>query len=115
MNSETKRRAFRLGSDNGMHAFRWTSEQAIDYMSMHTVKAGKDIQVEIDQYIAWLGKAHPCKNGELKILELLCRAKKDLRDRFKILEFHDVFPENNAVPLDVLERHINYCKKSNAN
>ena len=106
MKSKTVRRACRLGDDTGMHAFRWTREQAIDYLSMHTVKAGKDVQVEIDQYIAWPIKAHPHKNWELKILELRNRAKKELRDRFNILDFHDIFPENSAFPLDVLEEHI---------
>jgi len=109
------RRACRLGGDTGMHAFRWTREQAINYMSKHTVEAGKDIQVEIDQYIAWPSKAHPYKNGELKILELGNRAEKERRERFNILDLHDVFLEYGAVPIDVLERHINYCIKSNAN
>ena len=115
MNSETMRRACRLGCDTGMHAFRWTHEQAIDYISMHNVKAGKDIQVEIDQYIAWPSKAHPHKNRELKIIELRNRAEKERRERFNILDFHDVVLEDGAVPLDVLERHINQYIKSNAN
>ena len=115
MNSETKRRACRLRGDTSMHAFRWTREQAIDYMSMHTVKAGKDIQVEIDRYIAWPSKAHPYKNGELKILDLHNRAEKESRERFDILDFHDVVHEDSAVLPNVLERHIKYYMKSNAN
>ena len=115
MNSETMRRACRLGCDTGMHAFRWTCEQVIDYISMYTVKAGKDIQVEIVQYIAWPSKAHPYKNRELKIIEFRNRAEKERRERFNILDFHDFVLKGGAVPLDVLERHINYCMKSNAN
>ena len=115
MSSEIIRRACRLGCDTGMHAFRWTREQAIDYISMHTVKARKDIQVMIDQYIAWPSKAHPYKNRELKIIELGNRAEKERRERFKLLDFHDVVLEHGAVPLNVLERHINYYVKFNAN
>ena len=107
--------ACRFGADTGMNAFRWIREQAIDYMSKHTVKAGKDIQVEIGRYIAWSGKAHAYKNGELKILELRNRAEKERGEKFNILDFHDVVPEDGAVPLNVLERHINYYRKSNAN
>ena len=115
MKSETMRRAYRLSGDTGMHAFRWISEKAIDYMSKHTVKAGKDIQVEIDRYIAWPGNAHAYKNGELKILELRNRAEKERRKRFNILDFHDVVVEYGSVSQDVLEKYINYYIKSNAN
>ena len=114
MNSETMRRACRLVSDIGMYALHWMREKAIDYMSKHTVKAGKDIQIEIDKYIAWAGKAHAYKNGELKFLELRNRAEKEHRERFNILDFHDVVLGDGAVPLDVLERHINQYIKSNA-
>ena len=115
MSSEIIRRACRLGCDTGMHAFRWTREQAIDYISMHTVKARKDIQVMIDQYIAWPSKAHPYKNRELKIIELGNRAEKERREKPTILDCHDVVPEDGAVFLDILESHVNYYTKSNAN
>ena len=108
-------RACRLVGDNGMHAFRWTREQSFDYLSKHTVEAGKGIQVEIDRYIAWLGKAHPYKNGELKILEPCNRAEKERREKFNILDCLDVVPEYGIVLLDVLEKNINYYTKSNAN
>ena len=115
MNSETMRRACRIGCNTGMHAFRWTSEQSIDYSSKHTVRAWKDIQVENDRYIAWPGEAHPYKNGELKIFEPRNRAEKERREKPNILDCHDVVPEDGAVFLDILERHVNYYTKSNAN
>ena len=115
MNSETMRRACRIGCNTGMHAFRWNRDQAIDYMSKHTLKAGKDIQVEIDRYIAWPSKAHPYKNGELKIFEPRNRAEKERREKPNILDCHDVVPEDGAVFLDILESHVNYYTKSNAN
>ncbi len=115
MNSETMLRACRLGCDTGMHAFRWTDKQSIDYLSKHTVIAGKGIQFKIDRYIAGLGKAHPYKNGELKIFELCNHAEKERREKFNILDCLDVVPEYGIVPLDVLERHVNYYTKSNAN
>ena len=115
MNSETMRRACGLGCDTGMYTFSWTNEQSIDYLSKHTVRAGKDIQFENDRYIAWPGEAHPYKSGELKVFDPRNRAEKERRERFNILDFHDVVLVDGAAPMDVLERHVNYYIKSNAN
>ena len=55
------------------------------------------------------------KNGELKIFEPRNRAEKERREKPNILDCHDVVREDGAVFLDILERHVNYYMKSNAN
>ncbi|MFI5362215.1 MAG: DUF885 domain-containing protein [Elusimicrobiota bacterium] len=99
-------RAVRLVVDTGMHSLGWSRRQAIDYFKENTSKTDHDITVEVDRYIAWPGQALAYKIGQMKMLELRERAKKELGDRFDIRAFHDAVLETGSVPLDVLDRHI---------
>ncbi len=99
-------RACRLVIDTGIHAFGWTREDAIDYLARHTALPLHEVTTEIDRYIGWPGQALAYKLGELKIKELRQRAEETLGDKFDLRAFHDAVLEQGAVPLDVLERHI---------
>lgn len=99
-------RAVRLVVDTGIHAKRWTREQAIDYMKANTGMAQSDVVAEIERYIVMPGQATSYKVGMMKILELRERAKSILGDRFDLRDFHDVVLKNGAVPLDILERLV---------
>jgi len=97
-------RAARLVVDTGIHYKRWTREQAFQYMLNNVGWASYG---EIDRYIAWPGQACAYKVGELKILELRERAKKELGDKFDTKEFHSVVLKHGSMPLEILERLIN--------
>ena len=96
-------RANRLVLDTGVHYKHWTRQQMVDYFHAHSSQDEPSIQSETDRYIAYPGQALSYKIGQLKILELRERAKKQLGDKFDIRAFHDEILNGGALPLDVLE------------
>ncbi|MDR3445353.1 DUF885 family protein [Dyella sp.] len=96
-------RADRLVLDTGVHYKHWTRQQMVDFFHAHSSEDEPDVQAETDRYITWPGQALAYKTGQLKILELRARAKKELGDKFDIRAFHDEILNGGALPLDVLE------------
>lgn len=90
-------RARRLVTDTGLHAYKWTREQAIAYGIR---------QAEVDRYVVMPGQACSYKIGMLKILELRAEARKKMGERFNVPAFHDVVLRNGAVPLVQLEKIV---------
>jgi uncharacterized protein (DUF885 family) len=90
-------RARRLVVDTGLHAKRWTRQQAIDY----GIEAS-----EVERYAVYPGQACSYMIGELKILELRDKAQKALGNRFALREFHNTVLRAGSVPLQVLEGQV---------
>lgn len=108
-------RACRLVVDTGIHAFGWTRDQVVDYMSDNTALSMHEINTETDRYIAWPGQAISYKMGELKIRELRSMATEALEEDFDIREFHEIILEQGTVTLPILEERIkNYISKKKA-
>ena len=99
-------RAVRLVTDTGLHAKRWSREQAIDYFRRNSLLSERDIVKEVERYLTNPGQATSYKIGELKIMELRARAQTALGDRFDIRDFHAVVLGSGSVPLDVLEDQV---------
>lgn len=99
-------RAVRLVVDTGMHAKRWTREQAIDYMIEHTGMGQKEVTSEIERYLVMPGQALAYKIGMLKILQLRERAQRELGESFDIRQFHNVVLTNGSLPLEILEQVV---------
>ncbi|MFZ6658065.1 DUF885 domain-containing protein [Undibacterium sp. TJN19] len=97
-------RAIRLVVDTGLHAKHWTREQALDYFDKH---ASIRPEAEVDRYVAWPAQALGYKIGQLKIIELRQHAQAELGDKFDLRSFHDNMLNAGALPLDMLEQHIN--------
>ena len=90
-------RARRLVVDTGLHAKRWTREQAIAY------GIGPS---EVERYVVFPGQACSYKLGQLKILELRSRARRALGERYSPKEFHRAVLRTGTVPLELLEREV---------
>lgn len=99
-------RACRLVVDTGIHAFGWSRQQAIDFLSNNTALSAYEFSTEIDRYISWPGQALGYKIGQMKIMELRKMAEKKLTNQFDIREFHDVVLWSGSVPLDILEENV---------
>jgi uncharacterized protein (DUF885 family) len=91
-------RARRLVVDTGIHAKRWTRQQAIDY----GIEAS-----EIDRYVVNPGQACAYMIGQLKIIELRDKAQQALGARFSPKAFHNAVLMTGTVPLPLLERQVN--------
>ncbi|HXI14396.1 MAG TPA: DUF885 family protein [Thermoanaerobaculia bacterium] len=100
-------RAIRLVVDTGLHAKRWTREQVVQFFHDHSGLDEVEIQAETDRYIVWPGQALGYKIGQLKILELRERARRELGTSFDIREFHDEVLGAGSLPLDMLEARVN--------
>ena len=90
-------RARRLVVDTGLHAMRWTRQQAIDY----GIEAS-----EVERYVVNPGQACSYKIGQLEIFRLRDKARTALGQRFSIKDFHNVVLAAGTVPLTVLEHEV---------
>jgi uncharacterized protein (DUF885 family) len=88
-------RARRLVVDTGIHAFKWTKQQAMDYGFT---------EAEIERYFCWPGQATAYMVGFLRIMELRQKAQRALGDRFSMKDFHNAMLRGGAMPFDVLEQ-----------
>ncbi|HEY8593575.1 MAG TPA: DUF885 domain-containing protein [Sphingomicrobium sp.] len=100
-------RAVRLVLDTGIHSKRWTREQAIDYFRTNALLSERDATKEVERYFNNPGQATSYMVGQLKILELRDKARRELGPKFDIRDFHAVVLENGSLPLDVLEELVN--------
>jgi uncharacterized protein (DUF885 family) len=99
-------RAVRLVVDTGMHAKRWSREQAIAYMLSKTGNTEDEVTREIERYVVWPGQATAYKTGQLAILRMRAKAEAQLGDNFELKEFHELVLGNGAMPLGILEKTV---------
>ena len=99
-------RAVRLVVDTGLHAKRWTREEAIDYMVGKTGMTEEEVTREIERYVVWPGQALAYKTGQLAILDMRDHAERELGESFDLKAFHEKLLEHGALPLEVLREQV---------
>jgi uncharacterized protein (DUF885 family) len=99
-------RAARMVVDTGLHHFRWSRQQAIDYFVDEVGRSQAGAAQQIDMYLYYNGYFTAYKLGMLKILELRQRAIDELGERFDIKRFHRTVLLHNRLPLPLLERLV---------
>lgn len=108
-------RACRLVVDTGIHAKRWSREEAVNYLVENTPNPEYDAQKAIERYIAMPGQATAYMIGKLKIMELREKAMQQLGDKFSWAGFHDEVIKYGPVPLSILEENIDTWIESQQN
>lgn len=99
-------RACRMVVDTGLHAKRWTRQQAIDWFASTNGSSVDEVTGEVDRYCSWPGQACGYKVGHSEINRLRDRAKTALGDRYDFKAFNDAVVQGGGVPMTVLGRNV---------
>ncbi|MBV9344426.1 MAG: DUF885 domain-containing protein, partial [Gammaproteobacteria bacterium] len=99
-------RAVRLVVDTGLHALRWTREQAIAFMREATGDADSDVIAEVERYMAWPGQALGYKLGQLRLLDMRAALARRLGAGYDLREFHRAVLASGALPLGLIEQQV---------
>ena len=99
----------RLVIDTGMNHLGWDIERAREFMSARVVYSDVEVATELLRYSADIhGQALAYRIGNLEILRLRQKAEDALGDRFDIKAFHAAVIGSGAMPMVVLEEHIDW-------
>jgi uncharacterized protein (DUF885 family) len=95
-------RAVRLVVDTGLHAKRWSREQAIQWAVDNSGRTRDSMTSEIDRYCGTPGQACGYKVGHTEINRLRDKAKAALGAKYDLRTFDDLLVRTGSAPLTVL-------------
>ena len=99
-------RAVRLVVDTGLHAKRWTREQAVRFFVERNGSNPLEVASEVDRYCSWPGQACGYKIGHSEIVRQRARAQAELGTRYDLRDFNDAVVKGGNVPMDVLAKNV---------
>ncbi len=105
-------RACRMVVDTGLHAKRWTRDEAIRWFATTNGSTVDEVSGEVDRYCSWPGQACGYKVGHSEINRLRDRAKTALGARYDFKAFNDAVVQGGGVPMTVLGRNVDAFVKA---
>jgi uncharacterized protein (DUF885 family) len=97
----------RLVVDTGMNLLGWPRSKAVEYMKENLLNSDSEIHTETLRYSSDIpGQALAYLMGANKIMELREKSRAELKDRFDIRQFHQTVLGSGAMPMTVLEKHV---------
>jgi uncharacterized protein (DUF885 family) len=99
-------RCCRLVVDTGLHAKRWTRQQAVDYFVEKNGSNLLEVASEVDRYCSWPGQACGYNVGHSTINRLRDHAKAELGPKYDLRAFDDAVVMGGNVPMDVLAKNV---------
>ncbi len=99
-------RASRMVADTGVHARRWSRQEAIDYMTSTAGLSQQVAELEVDRFAIRPGLATSYMLGREAIRRMRIAAEKELGERFDLKAFHAALLGPGPRPLPVLEADI---------
>lgn len=99
-------RACRLVVDTGLHAKRWTRDEAIRWFAATNGSSVAEVTSEVDRYCVWPGQACGYKVGHSEINRLRAHAQQVLGERFDLRRFNDAIVKCGGVPMLTLARIV---------
>ena len=99
-------RACRLVVDTGIHAKRWTREQAVQFFVDENGSNPVEVASEVDRYCSWPGQACGYKVGHSEINRLREKAASALGPKYDLKAFNDTVVLGGNVPLDVMAKNV---------
>ena len=99
-------RACRLVVDTGLHAKRWSRQQAVDFFVQRNGSKPEEVRGEVDRYCSWPGQACGYKIGHSEIVRQRGRAEAAMGARFDRRTFNDAVVKGGNAPLDVLAKNV---------
>ena len=92
--------------DTGLHARRWTREQAIQWFASTNGSSVAEVAGEVDRYCAWPGQACGYKIGHSEINRLRAQTREALGSRYDLRRFDDIVVKAGGVPMVTLARIV---------